>query len=186
MKLFKSLTVALLASSPINAISESIVVESSGGRYYLETSSEPVNSETTNGKYQDYYNQSYKAFASATNYSLECGCDVFVKIPDVKVRVNIEPSETAPTTYKMLIQWVAPTSRKDGSHLAGSEILKYIVSYGLVSEELNLVEFTEGSETSHTVKGVTIGNWVVKLATVDVLNIRSDWSKPFFVDIKKI
>lgn len=77
----------------------------------------------------------------------------------------------------VLITWIAPTTRADGSQLSPTEIDHYTIYEGA-----NSVKTATG--LSATISNVSIGTHVYTLTTTDKNGLESEQSNPISVDIK--
>jgi hypothetical protein len=81
------------------------------------------------------------------------------------------------TTGSFILQWTAPSSRADGSPLSLADIGGYRIYYGTSAGNLSqMIDVTDGSETSTTVSNLSTGTWYVAMTTYDVSGLESSSS----------
>ncbi|WP_158538125.1 PA14 domain-containing protein [Corallincola holothuriorum] len=69
----------------------------------------------------------------------------------------------------MLVSWVTPTTRIDGSDLRPDEIKEFVIRYGTSEDTLtNDVTVPDPAATSHTIKELTPGTYYISITVYDI------------------
>lgn len=86
-------------------------------------------------------------------------------------------STGATQPYEFSLTWVAPVARSDGSPLSLADIDGFRVYYGTSAGSYpNIVDVTDGSQTSVTIAGVIAGTYHVVMTTYDTNGLESAYS----------
>lgn len=80
---------------------------------------------------------------------------------------------TSVATIDLSSSWNAPTAREDGTPLAASEIAAYDFQYRKAGETNYQSVRVLGSLKTVVVKGVSVGSYEARIATIDTSDLRS-------------
>jgi hypothetical protein len=88
------------------------------------------------------------------------------------------PVSTGTTKSSNLsLSWVAPTMRADGTPISLADIEGYKVYYGTsTGNYTDIVDITDGSQTSVTITGILDGAYHVAMTTYDTNGLESAYS----------
>ncbi len=91
---------------------------------------------------------------------------------------------TAPTTGRVLLSWVAPSTRADGSYLPLTELEGYRIYYGTSPSNLNmLIDLNDDSITEYSVDTLPSGNYYFSVTTYDVNGAESGFSNILYKEV---
>jgi len=86
-------------------------------------------------------------------------------------------AQTAPLpTIDLSGSWNAPTQREDGTALAASEIAAYELQYRKAGDTNYQTVRVLGSLKTVLIKGVPVGSYEARIATIDTLDLRSGFA----------
>lgn len=98
-----------------------------------------------------------------------------VSLASFSITVNPAPVQTG----SLNLNWVAPSTRADGSPLSLADIAGYRVYYGTSPGTYpNMYAVTNGAATSVTINGLPVGTYYVVMSTYDAAGLESAKSAP--------
>jgi hypothetical protein len=91
---------------------------------------------------------------------------------------------TTPAAGRVLLSWVAPSTRADGSYLPLTELDGYRIYYGTSSSNLNmLIDLNDDSITEYSVDTLPSGNYYFSVTTYDVNGAESGFSNIIYKEV---
>lgn len=88
------------------------------------------------------------------------------------------------TADQLLLSWVAPTTRADGTPLTLSDLEGYRIYYGTSASDLDmLVDLNDNSITDYTITGLPSGSYYFSVTAYDSSGAESGFSNTISKDV---